>query len=330
MKRKFLNFVFISLFIIQCGVSQNFLNNSNIEQELKQYRHEILHDKQLKSALGLGASIDLGTQSNGSLRVYATVAVLQDVGIGGDFHALIGAQSLLEIYRGGLGTSVLDTEKSKFVFEIRNNAMLLIGFDDDQRISGKPAFVNLATNKSPLFDPLDYSVSFGTTFINGLNHSRNQRVGTMSLSVFGGRVAYYNDGPPFSALGLGDKYDRYWSGGGVLGFYYRDNESIITDIAIRFDNYTGYQSNLYETVDLLKLDNIAYKKKKQQFFNQSRIQYQLGIKNQFILHYSYYQPYYWDIQKWIHYNMSHNPFHPRPKSRRKTIGADYNHINLDL
>lgn len=330
MKRNYIKFAFILLLFFQEGNSQNFLNNSNIEQELIDYRHEILRENQLKSALGLGASLDLGTKSNGSLRVYVTVAALKNIFNAGSFNTLIGAQSIVEIYRGGLGTSVLDTEKSKFVFEIRNSVMLLTGWDDNQRISGKPGFVNVVSNKSPLFDPLDYSISLGTTFVNGLNHDRNQQIGTLSLSAREGRFSYYNDGPPFNWFALGDKYDRYWSGGGSFSFHYTDNSNLLTDFTIRFDNYTGYQTNLYETVDLLKLDNIAYKQKKQQFFNQSRIQYQLGIKNQQNVHISIYQPIYWDIQKFIHFNISHNPLHARPKPRTITFGADTNYINMDL
>ncbi|WP_010136528.1 hypothetical protein [Ochrovirga pacifica] len=323
--------IIITLFCFQVALGQsNFLGYSNIENSLNQYRSDILDHNKSKLSFNVGAILDLGIRDNSSFRIFTSLSYIKGLVRIDNFHSLIGAQSLVEIFRGGLASSVLDTEKGKFIFEIRNSLMVLSGFHASNKVSGKPVFVGLGNNYNSLLDPLDYSLSLGTTFVNGIGHNRNQQVGIGSISVLNFRLAYYNDGPPYKKIGLGDGYDRYWSGGGSLGLYFKDDHAFFTDYVIRYDNYTGYQSNLYETVDLLKLDNIIYKNKKQQFYNQGRIQYQLNIKNQIRVHYSFYQPYYWDIQKWIHYNMSHNPFHPRPKPRTKTFGVDYNHINLSL
>ncbi len=324
-----MKYILVFLFSLS-GVAQgNFRNHQNIEQELASYRVDILENKKEQFALGLGVSIDLGAKRNGSLRAYATVAYLKAIYQQSSFATLGGFQTLIEFYRGGLGTSFLNEERSKINIELRNNFMLLAGWDRSNQPTGKPAFVTIGANRSPLFDPLSNSISFGTTFINGVNHKRNQRLGTFSLSPTRHiRLSYFNDNfkPIFHLPFLADSFDRYWSGGGSLGFYNKNNSSLVTDFVIGFDNYIGYQPNLYETVDFLKLDNISYSDVKEQMFNQSRVIYQFGIQNTSVVHWSTYQPYYWDLQKWIHYAVSHNPLHPRPRARAFTLGMDYHYI----
>ena len=297
----------------------------DIESQLGDYRGELLEERKMVFGYAAGFMLDLGTKSHGSLKAFVNIGFLQKIN-SGDFALLMGGQSHLEFYRGGLGSSLLNKERFRINIEIRNSFAAFAGYGTANTIAGRPAFVNVGTDASSLIDPLDYSISLGTMFINGINHDRNQRIGTFSLSALNGTLHYYNDGPPFPKLALSDGYDRYWTGGGQLGFYFKNDDAFITDLVLRFDTYTGYQLNLYEVGSILRIDNLPYKVKEQQMFNQSRFQYKLGLRNSVYVNYSVFDPYFTDIQNLIHYHISISPFHPRPLKKRHTFGLDYYYL----
>lgn len=313
----------IVLFLgIACLNAQDDYLIQDITAQLNEYRNEVLNERKTVLGYSVGFMLDLGTRRNGSLKAFANIGFLQKINKD-DFSVLFGGQSHIEFYRGGLGTSLLNEEKFKINIELRNSFTLLAGFEDGLEVAGKPAFVNVGTDASSLIDPLDYSFSLGTIFINGINHSRHQRIGNLALSIANWNVHYYNDGPPFHALGLSDRYDRYWTGGGQMGVYFKNDKAFITDVVLRFDNYTGYQLNLYEVGSLLQIDNLPYKLKEQQMFNQARFQYKIGIRNNIYVNWSIFEPFYSDIQNLIHYHISVSPFHARPYENRRTLGLEY-------
>lgn len=323
------SFLFGSLLFCSVIFSQQSYLIPNIESQLQQYRADVLINKETTIGYTIGLSLDiLSKHRTGALKAYANIGVLQKV-TNGNANVLLGFQSHIEFYRGGLGTSVLNSEKYKINIELRNSFTVLAGYDDNKRVTGKPAFVNVATDVSSLIDPLDYSISIGTMFINGINHNRNQRIGTLSFSARQFHFNYYNDGPPFSGWGLSDRFDRFWSGGGQIGLYFKNDNTFMTELVLRFDNYTGYQLNLYEVGSLLKIDDLPYKDIKQQMFNQARFQYKFGIQNSIYATYSIFEPIYTDVQNIIHYNISVSPFHARPMQKRKLFGLEYNY-NFNL
>lgn len=296
----------------------------NIENQLLEYREDVLNERNTIVGYTIGLSMDIGRKRNGSLRAYANVGVVQKLNKG-DFNALIAAQSHIEFYRGGLGTSLLNSEKFKINIELRNSIVGLFGWEANNTPVSKPLFVNVGSDASSLHDPLDYSFSLGTIFINGLNHSRHQRIGSLSFSINQFSFHYYNDGPPFDLLMLGDTYDRYWTGGGQLGFYFNNDDTFLTSFLMRYDNYTGYQLNLYEVGSMLNIDQLPYLSKEQQMFNQARFQYKFGIKNSIFINGSVFEPIVTDIQNYIHYHISISPFHARPLGRRLTFGLEYDY-----
>jgi len=297
----------------------------DIETYLSDYRKRVIEDNKLETSVAFGLALDLGWKRNGSLRGFVAFSFLQNL-TEGDWKILAGGISELEIFRGGLGSSFFNNEKFKLNIELRNSLMILSGMEKGYQVTGKPAFVTVISERGVLHDPLDYSFSLGTTFINGLNHKRNQQLGTFSASSPYIQIQYYNDDIPFGWLALADRYDRYWTGGGLIGFYWKNNNSYITDFVLRYDNYTGYQRNLFEVSQLLNIDNLPYLEKEQQMFNQARFQYKVGIKNFFHFNFSIYEPLYSDFQNLIHYNISKNPFHARPLEKRTAIGFDYQYL----
>ncbi len=315
-------FVFINC---TSSFSQSDYLINDISSQLRDYRKDVLQNQNTAIGYSFGFSLDLGKTYSSSLRLFANIGFLRKINNGKDFDILIGGQSHVEFFRGGLGSSTQNSNNSKIHIEIRNSLTSMIGYANGNLPTGKPYFVNVNSDASALFDPLDYSLSIGTIFINGINHSRNQRIGTLSFSTNQFMFHYYNDGPPFDFIPLGDAKDRYWTGGGQLGFYFKKDNTLITDLILRFDNYTGYQINLYEVGSLLKIDHLPYIIKKEQFFNQARYQYKLGLKNSIFISGSIYEPIYTDIQNLIHYHISISPFHTRSLNRRFALGVDYNY-----
>ncbi len=320
--------ILVLLFSSNYLYSQSELLIDNIDDKLVKYRNRVLNENKFEVAVSIGISLDIGWKSNGSLRGIATISFLQNL-TNSDVKAMIGGQSELVFFRGGLGSSLLNSERSKINIELRNTLMILSGWEAGNKVAGKPAFVTVESENGALYDPLDYSISLGTTFINGINHRRNQQIGSMSASILNALVQYYNDGPPFDKLALSDNYDRYWTGGGMLGVYFKNSYSFLTDFVVRYDNYTGYQRNLYEIASMLNIDNLPYLIVTEQLFNQARFQYKIGIKNVIDINYSVFEPKYTDVQYLIHYLVSKSPFHPRPLGRRQTFGFDYNYL-IDL
>jgi len=101
----------------------------------------------------------------------------------------------------------------------------------------------------------------GVNFIMN-NQGRNQTNGFVSFTYDRFSFSYYNDGGPvIKHLALGDKFDRYWTGGLNMFYHQKDEETSegssfipynIYELA--FDQFTGYSNQMYELSGLLGID----------------------------------------------------------------------------
>ncbi len=105
-----------------------------------------------------------------------------------------------------------------------------------------------------------YAAFLGVNFIMN-STKRNQTVGNLSLTFDKFSMTYYNDGGPIlSCLGLGDGYDRYWTGGLMLYWHdnhLRNNDSVHTSfnkMEFSFDQFTGYKPQMFELLSILGAD----------------------------------------------------------------------------
>lgn len=101
-----------------------------------------------------------------------------------------------------------------------------------------------------LFIQRSYAAWLGTNFIFN-NHRRNQTIGTLGVNVEQVSANYSNDGPPFGAMGLGDSFDRWWTGHGCL---YVHSLMDYNYVELGFDQFTGYSPLLYELSGILGID----------------------------------------------------------------------------
>ncbi|MFZ1705467.1 MAG: hypothetical protein WAT79_14055 [Saprospiraceae bacterium] len=104
------------------------------------------------------------------------------------------------------------------------------------------------------------------------NHGRHQTVGALSLTTDQVSVNYYNDGGPIIGKGfefnykkilsylllplhlisgLGDGFDRWWTGGG--GVYVHTKQGF-NRVEVTFDQFTGYHKLAYELSGILGSD----------------------------------------------------------------------------
>lgn len=312
------------------GIDNYDFSNAQLRQNIQQYNQHVNTGRNLVWGTSIGASLELGKNSKGSFRVFISASLLQNFTGSEQYKAFGGLQSELEFFRGGLGSSIHNSESSKFNIEWRNSVQLLLGADNHsgKEIWAKPLMPSIGQSFSGLYNPLDYSISIGTTIINGVNHPRNQQLGFGSLSILPLQFYYYNDGPPFGRLA--DSYDRYWTGGGGFGFYYvHGSKNVLTDVEVRYDRYTGYQPLLYEMGNTLGIDNLPYKNKEQQHFNKGRFQYRAGLYGFSHVTFSFYQPEATDVQYWIHWIRGLS-FHHNTTKRYTTFGFDSNLKNIIL
>jgi hypothetical protein len=110
-----------------------------------------------------------------------------------------------------------------------------------------------------MFMQRDYAIYLGTNLLWN-NHRRNQAIGSLGFSIQRITINYSNDGPPFGVFGLGDSFDRWWTGHGCIYFHSKRDYNYAE---LGFDQFTGYSPLLYELSGLLGINipdyNIEYK-----------------------------------------------------------------------
>jgi hypothetical protein len=179
-----------------------------------------------------------------------------------------------------------------------------------------------------LYNDREHGLFLGTNFILN-NHQRNQIVATGIVNINNLSILYYNDGP--DVLGLGDKFDRYWTGG--MGIYYA-NKKGYNSMELSFDQFTGYQPLIYELSNILGFDVPQYSSKKEKFnFNTSSYHLKIGFDNDLSLDLGVIGSLRWDekhygLQDIIHMGRK-MPIHPNDDNNRFYVGFSYlKNLNL--
>jgi hypothetical protein len=118
------------------------------------------------------------------------------------------------------------------------------------RTMGNGAYYNAGFSK-------DWSALISTNFVLN-NHKRHQAVGTISATLKNVTLMYANDGaPPMSTLGIGDSFDRWWTGSGGIFIHNKEN---FNTCEILFDQFTGNSPLLYELSGVLGIYVPGYSK----------------------------------------------------------------------
>ena len=323
MKTRFLLAVIIGLYLGSSSntTAQVFNNPRLITEALEEQRVGILKERKVHLGFNVGLAVVLGKNNLSELRINASAGLSRAFGGPSEYANLLGTYQLqLECFRGGIGSSLLGTERAKFIWDLRNVFQVHGGWVANNPVKGRPLNKLIGQSESAIRDPFDYSLTFGTVFVNGLNHRRNQQLGFGGAGVLEVAFCYANDGPIFHWIGLGDGYDRWWTGAGFAGVYFQNNSGFITDISLQYLRYTGWQPNLYEMSNLLGIDYLSYKSKKEQFMNQGAWIWTVGIRNTFQVYGKFYENKKLDVQNLLHIGNSYT-FHPNVLKKRFTMGA---------
>jgi hypothetical protein len=231
----------------------------------------------------------------------------------------------LDFFRGGLGAPVLALDNQKILIELRQSFLLSTGRTHtyDRFNYNRPVMQFISNSSHPLFDPYNLSFTIGSTFINGLNVRRSQRVGIASAGWNYFQISYLNDGPPFTSnwLPFGDGFDRWWTGSGQFGFY-NPEADWIRNCELKYDKFTGLQPYAYELATALRLKHIPYKSKETRLYNRQRYELSLGTNKGLGFSFNIYDMRVIDVQHYIHNNKY--SYHDTPLKWRLGGGFLYN------
>lgn len=160
---------------------------------------------------------------------------------------LINYSTNLVLYNRSIGNSLnLNNQDNQLDWTSNLSVGLIHGsvgyFKHSQTINNSP-FQNLQHDAR-------LAAIIGVNFITN-NHRRNQTVGNINLNYKNFSLNYYNDGGFPMNLGLGDNFDRWWTGG--LAFYIHNTLEFNT-LELSFDQFTGYRRQLYQLTHILGMD----------------------------------------------------------------------------
>ena len=185
--------------------------------------------------------------------------------------------------RGDNGSSYQDKFWDSFQVELLLDATLTSGFwrnNVNHNLRTVPLYHFSDILPNPLVNPFQHSLGLGINWIYSFDDykqcDRIQKIGFGNILIdrhF--QFNMYNDGTPYRQLGLTDKHDRYYTGGGQFS-YHTDNNYFFDTIELSFMKYTGFDYSAFETANLLQLDFIPHKRAETTFYNKNRLRLRLG------------------------------------------------------
>jgi len=180
--------------------------------------------------------------------------------------------------------SFFDSTSLNFIFDFTlNGGIYRNNINFQKRIVPLYHFSDIAPN--PLQNPFQNSFALGTNFIFNIrnknyNSNQSQRVGFTSIMIDRRlQIMTHNDGSLWGKIGLGDRLDRYFTGGGVIA-YHLDSKNDINNLEASFNKFTTHEDYAFDTAYLLQVDFIPFKNKKSNYYNKNRFRFSAtSLKN---------------------------------------------------
>lgn len=279
----------------------------------------------LQYGFSLKAIVELGR--------YPVLHLSASSGIGSNFISPIIYPTLnaeVQFYTGGFGTQKPMAHKKKstvnfiLALTVTGGYKNLLRVENELKLSGRNVPLYYFSNFSfpSLLNPFDNSLSLGTNLIWSTNKSKVfQRVGFLNLHPFRSfQISYYNDGPPFDMLGLGDTKDRFYTGGGIIS-YHGPKHTAVNLVEFGYHKFSGYSKGSYEVANQLQHAYVSYKDDMQQFFNRSMWSLTIANPNQhWGVNLREYNNTKHDIQHLIHWS-GYYPFHLVAHPKTVSVGG---------
>jgi hypothetical protein len=228
----------------------------------------------------------------------------------------------ISFYNNNLGSSVLKSFRNHFFINAAFSPTISYSFK--KACAGLPGYIPVFSNTFTGTTNTGYDNNFGfsTTYVfqggygKVKKYERSQRLGNIFISTRYVYFNYYNDG---GGIASGDKEDRYWTGGGAVGFKYF-NKGEIHYLSLAFDKYNGFIKNAFEASGLLYADQVTYKNPLETSYNSSK--YTLRYINpgrNFGAAVNWWDTPF-DFQDFLHRNVSSDPYHF--KLRKKFVDIE--------
>lgn len=181
-----------------------------------------------------------------------------------------------------------------------------------------------------LQNPFETSLSLGTNFVYSVERRSVQQVGFLNGHHNMVQLSYYNDGAfPFSTLRLGDAFDRYYTGGGIVSFHGAPN-TFLNLIEISYKKFTGFTLSAFEASNKMNLPYVVYKRQGETAYNKSV--WGLNLANAtggYGMRLNYYNSIKYDAQHMIHWGRF-DSYHIVPYKGFVSIAGSYYHINQNM
>lgn len=290
----------------------------------------------LQYGFSLKAVVELGR--------YPVFHVSANSGIGSNFISPIlypTVNAEVQLYTSGFGTQRPSIKTKKptldfiLAFTITGGYKNLFRVENESKLSDRNIPLYYFSNFSfpSLVNPFDNSLSLGTNLVWTTHKDKVfQRVGFLNLHPFRSfQISYYNDGPPFDLLGLGDTKDRFYTGGGILS-YHGPKHTAVNLIEFGYHKFSGYSKGSYEVANQLQHAYVSYKDDKQRYFNRSMWSLSVANPNQYWgVNIREYNNTRHDIQHLIHWS-GYYPFHlvAHPKTISVAGVGYYSHTHIGL
>lgn len=316
-----ITFIILLLSLISCVNAQTAFT-----QDDKEKFSQSFETGKIQFGVGISLKLDLIRNTFGYFRISLTGGAGIPFGkeMGLKRNSMIGYYFLeVDIFRGGLGAPALALDNQKMLSELRQSFLLSVGrtLGDQQYNYNRPVVQFISNSSHPIFDPYNLSFTIGSTFVNGINVKRSQRVGIASVGYNEFLLAYLNDGPPFVFLPFGDGFDRWWTGSGQIGVYLPNN-TLLRNFELKYDKFTGLQPYAYETATALRLKQIPYKSRKTRLWNRTRLEFSFGTNRGIGGSINIYDNARLDIQNYIHRDKY--SYHGTPLKWRVGSGLFFN------
>ncbi|MBK8921115.1 MAG: hypothetical protein IPM81_06330 [Saprospirales bacterium] len=268
--------------------------------------------------LGIQLRVDIGIRRTSNYTLSLNAGVGRYVGN----HALVVYQFNANLYRGGLGNSLLYSDQNNHQFDLVNAFSLTIG--QGSYAFPRPVYTWTPNYAQSIINTYRHSLTLSTNFLWN-NHRRSQQIGALCLSSGDVMLGYYNDGLPFNLIGLSDGFDRYWTGGGFLHVIVQPTRY---QTIMRFDKFTGFVRDAFELANALRLRYALYSDLNQMAFNQGRLSLTVIHPSRAAFSASLYNRF--DVQDLIHRSMR-IAYHPNIYRWRFMLGGQYwNYLNTKL
>ena len=122
------------------------------------------------------------------------------------------------------------------------------------------------------------------------------------------QLSTYNDGSIWGRTKLGDKLDRYYTGGGLLA-YHLNNSHDVNNIELSFHKFTGHEKYAFDIANQLQIDFIPFQKIETYYYSKNRFRFSFtNFNDNFGLHLTAHNVDR-DPQDWIHFKGG-DTYHP--------------------